>query len=145
MQSACWRSASLHTNLNINNVLKALGNYSYEVFFSLVNALIDGSEGRVLQIISEFYNDGHDLKLFVDQFLDFILNVCKFILFGNTTLTTFPNSFTDSLKNCTNFDNPQNYYTYLVDRVLELKNRLKNDSNPKSTIEASFLLIARGA
>ena len=139
------KCVSLDTNLNINNVLKALGNYSYEVFFSLVNALIDGSEGRVLQIISEFYNDGHDLKLFVDQFLDFILNVCKFILFGNTTLTTFPNSFTDSLKNCTNFDNPQNYYTYLVDRVLELKNRLKNDSNPKSTIEASFLLIARGA
>ncbi|NLE03627.1 MAG: DNA polymerase III subunit gamma/tau, partial [Crenarchaeota archaeon] len=68
-------------DLNIENTLKALGNYSYDVFFNLVNAVIDANEAEVLRIVANFYNEGNDLKLFVEQFLTFNLNVCKYALF----------------------------------------------------------------
>jgi len=138
------KCVGLSSDLNINNVLTALGNYSYKIFFDLINALIDGNEVTTLQIISYFYNEGNDLKLFIEQFLDFNLNICKYALFKSTELITIPSSMEDELKNCTNFNEPNKYYVYVVDKLLELKNMLKNDSNPKSTIEVIMLSICRG-
>ena len=99
--------------LNIQNTLTALGNYSYDVFFNLVNALIDAKEADVLKIIAQFYNEGNDLKLFVEQFLTFCLNVCKYALFNSCELITIPISMEDKLKGCTNFDSPGLYTLWI--------------------------------
>lgn len=139
------KCSSYSTDLSINNVLSALGNYSYETFFSLINNMIDGNESEVLRIISEFYDEGNDLKLFVDQFLNFTMDVTKYALFKSTDVTRIPNSMEESLVNSTNFDNAAKYYAYVLDKLLVLKNMLKNDNSPRSTIEILFLQITRCA
>lgn len=139
------KCSSYSSDLSINNVLAALGNYSYDSFFSLVNNMIDGNEKDVLKIISDFYDQGNDLKLFVDQFLNFCMDVTKYSLFRSTDVTRIPISMESALQGATNFDNASKYYTYVIDKLLVLKNMLKSDTSPRSTIEIVFLQITRCA
>ena len=137
------KCSSYSTDLNINNVLAALGNYSYETFFNLINYMIDGNEADVLATISKFYDEGNDLKLFVDQFLNFCMDVTKYALFKTTEVTRIPVSMESALQGSTNFDNSAKYYMYVIDKLLVLKNMLKNDNSPRATIEILFLQITR--
>lgn len=129
--------------LNIDTVLASLGSYSYEMFFQLVNAIIDDNEQTVLKIIEDVYNTGSDLKLFVDQFLNFCLDITKYAIFQSTEMVKMPSSLEGELKLATNFDNASKTYCYIIDRLLELKNMLKQDTNIKDTIEVYMLRIAR--
>lgn len=137
------KCAGYSTDLSINNVLEALGNYSYDTFFALINNIIDGKEGEVLKILEEFYRAGNDLKLFIDMFLSFCLDVSKYVIFNSTDMLKIPSSMEDRLKNSTNFENSLQYYMYIVNQLLDLKNMLKNDSNIKSTIEVMFIKMTR--
>ena len=51
--------------LTIENVLNALGNYSYDTYFDLINSVVDGNYAVCDDIINSIYNDGIDMKLFV--------------------------------------------------------------------------------
>jgi DNA polymerase-3 subunit gamma/tau len=133
------------TDMCIENVLASLGNYSYNTFFSLINSMIDGDEGAVLRLISDFYDEGNDLKLFVEQFLNFCMDVTKYALFKDCSTTRIPASMEDKLIHSTNIDGASKYYMYVVDKLLGLKNMLKNDTSPRATIEITFLQITRCA
>lgn len=137
------KCAGYSKDLCIENVLETLGNYSYRTFFRLVNGLIDGKEDVVLSVIDEFYRSGNDLKLCIDLFLSFCLDISKYSIFQSCTMLKIPSTMEGDLKSATNFDNAKDYYMYLVNRLLELKNMLKNDSNVLSTIEVMMLKIAR--
>lgn len=129
--------------LDITNVLECLGSFSYKTFFELVNALIDGVEGTVLSIVEEYHSKGYDLKLFIEQLLNFCLDVAKYAIFKNCNLVKIPSSMEPDLINATNIENASGYYMYLVDKLLDLKQMLKNDTAVKDTIEVSLLRIAR--
>ena len=135
--------ASLSTDISIENTLEALGAYSYDMFFTLANSIIDGNSAEVCKIVSGVYHKGNDLKLFVDQFFNFCLDVTKYCLFKSTDMIGIPASLEDKLKNSTNFETPEKYYMYIVDRLLELKNKIKNDTSVRTTVEATFLRISR--
>ena len=107
--------------------------------------MIDGVEAPVLKLISDFYDEGNDLKLFVDQFLNFVMDVNKYSLFKTCDVTKIPSSMEDKLIGSTNFDNAPKYYSYVADKLLQLKNMLKNDNSPRVTIEIMLLQITRCA
>lgn len=137
------KCASYDTDLSIGNVLESLGNYSYETFFRLINSIIDGNEGDVINIIEDFYNIGNDLKIFIDSFLSFCLDVSKYAIFQNLSMTKIPSSMEENMKNSVNFDSATKYYMYILDKLLNLKQLLKNDSNIKDTITVVFLQMTR--
>ena len=47
------------------------------------------------------------------------------------------------LTNSTNFNDAPKYYSYVIDKLLQLKNMLKNDNTPRVTIEIMLLQITR--
>lgn len=138
------KAVGYSSDLSITNVLSALGNFSYSVFFKLCNALIDGNEKLVFEIVSECYDTGNDLKLFVSQFLNFVIDLAKYSLFKTVDVTRIPVSMEEDLKYATGFDSPEKYYTYVMDKLLVLKNMLKTEVDIRSTVEVSLLQIARG-
>ena len=135
--------ASYDTNISIENTLQALGAYSYQMFFDLANSIIDGNVQSTLTIVTKVYNEGNDLKLFVDSFFTFCLDIVKYCLFKSMEMINIPNSFEEQLQNSINFDNPDKYYMFIVDKLLELKNRIKNDTMVKAVVEAFFTKMAR--
>lgn len=135
--------ASYDTDMTIDKAMAALGTYSYQMFFTLVNDIIDCKQDKVLETISNIYYDGKDLKLFVDQFFSFCLDVTKYCLFKSTELLEIPASQEEALKLSTNFENAEKYYMVIVDKLLNLKSKIRNDSSPRTTVEATFLNITR--
>ena len=135
--------ASLDTNITIENTLEALGAYSYTMFFKLVNDIIDGKQDEVIKTVSDIYYNGNDLKLFVDSFFNFCLDITKYCLFKSTDLIEIPPSQEENLKNSTNFDNAEKYYMYIVDNLLQLKTKIKNDTSVRTTVEVAFLHMSR--
>lgn len=137
------KCASYDTNLSIENVLEALGEYSYESMFKLLNAFIDGSEKDIFEIVNSYYNKGNDLKLFVDKLLSFVLDVNKYAIFKDCSMLKIPVTFEEDLKRTVAIDNASAYFMYVADKLLDLKIAIKNDSDIKSTIEVMFTQIAR--
>ena len=131
--------ASFSSEITIENTLEALGTYSYDMFFTLVNAIIDGNQQVVAGIVSDIYHKGNDLRLFVDQFFSFCLDVTKYCLFKSTEMIGIPSSLEPKLKDSTNFDTPERYYMTIVDKLLDLKNNI----SVRTTVEATFMRIAR--
>ena len=72
------KAASYSTDLNIDNVLKSLGNFSYNVLFDLTDAMTHKDEENIIKIINYCFNTGNDLKLFINQFTDFSLDLFKY-------------------------------------------------------------------
>jgi DNA polymerase-3 subunit gamma/tau len=137
------KCAGYSNDLSIDNVLEALGNFSYDTFFSLVNAIIDGDEANVLNILNALFLNGGDLKIFIDSYLSFCLDLAKYCIFKNCNCTKIPSSFENDMLNATNFDNNSKYYMYIVNTLLELKNMVKADSDIRSTLEVMFLRMTR--
>lgn len=137
------KSASYSPNLTLDNTLTALGAYPYPKLFELTNSLIDGDEQSILTIIDYFYNDGSDLKVFIDKYLEFIIDLAKYCIFKSMDIIHIPASMETLLSKTTAIDNNTKYFQYVANKLLELKNLVKNDMNIKVTLEVIMLQIAR--
>lgn len=130
-------------DININNALICLGDFSYDTYFSLVDSIIDGDIKKAFNIISSIYNSGSNLSKFVDTFLEFNIDVLKYILYEDIKSTKLPVTLSDKLKYSTSIENSQKYYFYIIDNLLETKNMLRFNNDVKSTVEVMFSKMCR--
>lgn len=137
------KCASYNEDLSIDNVIYALGDYSYNTYFDLINKIIDGNTKEVLNDLTSIYNSGNDLKLFIEKFLEFCVDVEKYIIMQDCSVTKIPSTMEEKLKNSINFNGADSYYLYVLNNLLELKNNLKTDVNPFSTIQVVFMKMCR--
>ncbi len=146
------KCAGFSNDLCITNVIQSLGNFSYETFLDLTNSLIDCDQRRALNIIEDCFNNGGDLKVFIEQYLDFILDLNKYCLFNDISLTKIPTSLenpkqkgdTRCIKFAVGIEDNVKYYNYLVNKILDIKNSLRYDTLPKTTISIGLINICRG-
>ena len=70
------------TDLTLENVVEALGTTDYDTMFKLTDYLLqlNGEESTklALQLIEDIYNEGKDLKTFVKQYIQFLLDLDKY-------------------------------------------------------------------
>ena len=116
---------SFSKDISIENVLYALGNYSYEKLFQLINLIIDSKEAEVLTVINELYDSGADMKIFVDQFLSFCLDISKYILTKDCSILTIPSTYESNILSSINISSADKYYAYVIDNLIQLKQALK--------------------
>ena len=126
-------------DITLENVLQVLGSFSYDTYFSLVNAIIDKNESTIITLIDGLYNEGSDLKLFVEMFLDFLLDLTKYVIFRSFAIIKIPESYKEKLEYTINVENAGKYFNHLIDKVLELKTLVKGDPNIKTTVEIYLL------
>ena len=149
------KAANYNKDLNINNVLECLGNFSYDSFFDLTNAFVDRDEKTIINLLEAFFNSGKDLKLFIEQYLEFVLDLTKYALFNDMSCVKIPLSLEAvklpngepsprCMKYVTGFDGSLNYFNTLVEDILKIKNAIRYDVNSKTTIEAMCIAICRG-
>ena len=138
------KASSYSTDLNINNVLSCLGNFSYDVQFDLLGAISHRDEELTIKIINYCFNRGNDLKLFITQFTDFALDLLKYTIFQSLELTKFPSSLITKIQTTINFENARGYFSYLTNRLMNLSNMLKQDVNPLTTTTIYLLGLCRG-
>lgn len=138
------KCADYSTEITVENIMKVLGTTSHAIMFGLVDSLIRNDIPTMFSILNDITNNGVGIKLFIDNFLEFLINIQKYIVFHDCNLTIFPSSREEDLQYIINFENPSNYFNYLINKIFELKNYIKNDSDIKSTMEVIFIQISRG-
>lgn len=133
--------ADYSKELNIENTLNILGSYSYDDFLELTNASIDGNQAKVLSIIENLDNNGKNLKNFVDEYMKFVLDLSKYSLFKDISMTTFPISLEDKVKYAVSFDKNIDAFNLIIDSLLELKQVIRYDDTYVLTIKGYFVRI----
>lgn len=129
-------------NITIEDVIAVLGDCSYDTFFDLTNARIDGDIGKIITLIDRSYSNGDDLKLFIDKYFEFIISVCKYCIFEDIKITGIPEYYKDKLDYLVNIEEPKLFFNKYLQDVLAIKQAIKGDNNIKNTVEA--MLIKRG-
>ena len=137
------KCANYSNDLNIDNVLECLGNFSYDSFFNLTGAILNKEEGDVLKTINSYYLSGKDLKLFVEQYLDFALDLAKYCLFKDINLVKIPANLEPRCSGYASIPNILKWTNNLVTTLLDIKNVIKYDVNYKNTIEVMFIKLCR--
>jgi DNA polymerase-3 subunit gamma/tau len=138
------KSSNYSKDLSISNVLNALGTSSYQSFFNLTDVIIDGNEKEVINIVEKLYQEGIDLKVFIDSYFEFTLDLNKFCIFNDMKVTKIPLSMEKETKYTTSITNNSVYFNKFNSTILDLKNTIKNDSFIKSTITLMLLKMCRG-
>lgn len=129
---------SLSPNLTMENVLKTVGAENYDTFIQMLYALVNKDGTSSVQIIEDIYNGGKDVKLFMKEFAKFILEVEKYCLFKNFKYINLPNTMKPELEELCN----ENIFD-VMELVVDVNNKIKWDSDPKTLIELSILLYCK--
>lgn len=131
---------SFNKDLTVENVVKALGISDYDNLNDLLGFICGKQRTSSINIIENVYNQGKDLKLFIKQFIQFILDVCKFQIYGNYDYVQVPN--TVNLEHYNQID--YNMLLDILDSMINLSNQIKYDQNPKILVESTILLLCKG-
>jgi DNA polymerase III gamma/tau subunit len=139
--------ADLSTDLSLDLVKPVLGVLSYEAMFNLTWALQDKDEAKVLSLINHLYNNGNDLKNFIETYLEFILELNRYLLLKNIEYTNIPAYLATEnnpvVQQTLNFPDIKKWLNNLTDLLLRIKLETKYDSFYKSTIEAFLIKLCR--
>lgn len=127
--------------LDVNNALEVLGSYSLHDFCKLTDQLIDGQEGQVLTILEEAERSGRSLKIFVNQYLSFTLDLIKYALFKDISITQLPQSMEVEVKRTVGFMGNVAAFNLIVEALLKLKNMVRFDEDAGTTIRAYFVQL----
>ena len=141
--------ADYSTDLCLANTKAVLGEAPFERMLKLTNCLIGANEQYTLLAIETLASEGKDLKQFIDEYLSFTLELTKYILFKNISITNIPEYLENSADSMTNvkltttFDNSLTWFNNLIDKLLELKSAIKYDTAVKAVVEAYMLQFCR--
>lgn len=141
--------ADVSNELSLDNTKAVLGEAPFERMLKLTNCLIGGNEQYTLAAIDTLAREGKDLKQFTNEYLSFVLELTRYILFKNIEMTNIPaylENSTDtmvSVSYTTSFDGALAWFSYLTDKLLEIKNVIKYDTSVKAVVEAYLLQVCR--
>ena len=132
---------SFSPDINVENVVQALGTVDYDVMFDLTNAIIDMESDKAVIIIEEAHRSGVDLKQFMKQYSYFILDAYKYYLLGDFEYLQIPSTYSDILDSWD--DEIYIFLKELLDEVIKLNADIKWEPNPKPLIEATIILLCQ--
>lgn len=134
---------SFSPDINVENVVQALGTVDYQVMFDLTDAIIDMRAGDAVTIIEEAHRSGVDLKQFMKQYSYFILDAYKYYLLGDFEYLQIPSTYSDILDSWD--DETYDFIKELLAEIIKLNADIKWESSPKPLIEATIILLCQEA
>lgn len=141
------RCAGFSTDLKLENTKRILGESNFETMFKLTWAIQKKNESQILAILDELSAAGGDLRQFVGVYLDFVLDLEKYILSKDISLTSIPEHLASEsnpvIQFTTKGDDSLDYFIKLSEAVLNIKQAIKYDSGYKSTIAVLLIRFSR--
>ena len=130
---------SFSSDLTVENVIKALGVTDYNTMFDLNNAFFENDKPKLIKIVSDVYSSGMDLKLFIKNYFEFLLDLNVYCLTKDLSMTKIPEIWVDEMNSYGSHEwsVSNNLLTYITD----LQSSIKWEQNPKAVIIAKFILF----
>lgn len=122
---------------------ESLGLFSFDVYFNLINSIVDKSIEKILSITDELSDNGTDFKVFIDGFISFVLDLNKYIISNEIRTTKIPSYLEDKVKYAVGFEGNNKILLDIVESLLEIKNAIKQDTDLSSTVQVMLISISR--
>ena len=130
---------SYSRDLTLDNVVKALGVVDYSTMFDLIQIFHNKDIELCLKSINNIYSSGMDLKLFIKDFFEFILDVNVALTLKSLDFTKLP-SIWESTISAFGSDYKSVIFN-MLSMLNELQSSIKWEQNPKAVISAKFILF----
>lgn len=137
---------SFTKNITVSDVEKVLGVTSYDILFNILNCIISKDQVGIIQAVDTLAKSGMDLRLFVKNFLSFVLEVNKFVILRDVNpqrtmeLINLPQSFATRLAVYNNTHRAS--LKMILDKMVELNSSLKWETDVRPVLETNLLLMA---
>ena len=125
-------------SLSIQNVISALGTVDYHVMFDLSEAIFDKKVDRIIEIIETIHRSGKDLKQFIKQYMNFLLDVCKYSSLKSFEFLQIPITYKTELSSYDSYEFDVSHK--LLGDMIRLNADIKWDTTPKPMIEATLIM-----
>ena len=129
--------------MKLEQTVKILGKTPYSAYFYITNAIIDGDHAKVLKAVDKLDSNGVSMIGFVSDYAKFLLNVCKYCVFGDIGFTTIPASLKKDLDFAVGIEDNVKYYDYLMSGVMALKQGAAKTADAKTNIEVGLIDLMR--
>lgn len=127
---------SYSKNLTTSNVMKCLEIVDFNYMNDLTLNILNNKKLEVINITEDIYNKGNDIKIFIKQYLDFIVNHIKLIYTKNEFVTLFSKEVCEKLLK-ENIDIDK--YLLLMNLFVNLNDNIKYETNPKILLQANLI------
>ena len=128
------------SELTIENIVKALGVADYDMMCKLTMNYIVDNAATIIELVEQIHSSGIDLKQFIRQYINFVLDIKKYIILQDFTYLQLPQveQITTLLKDIVNNEEFE-VVDSLLDKLLKLNTDIKYDPAPKCIIEAVLI------
>lgn len=125
--------------ITTKSVLNCLGITSYTTMNQLLRFIFKRESEQALNIIYDTFYSGKDLKIFIRDCANYILDLCKYKLTKKYELTNLPDTHKDEATvTVDNID--MNFLINSLDVFNNLYNTIKYEQNPRAMVESEVLM-----
>ena len=128
---------SYSTELTTDTVVKALGIADYDVMIRLTNAVLGNKVRDVIDILNGVHKTGIDLKQFIKNYFEFILDANIYSVTGNEDMVKLPDRIIRKLESSLNSE----IYFDLLEFLVDLQGKIKWAQNVKAVVISEFMLF----
>ena len=129
---------SYTNNVTVDSVVEVLGITGYNIQFEILDALLLKNDQLLTEKLEEVYRSGKDIKLFVKNFLSFVLDINKYLITKSFDYINIPNNYQDKLASYQ--EAHRTYMKVLLAKLITLNSDMKWETNPKTLLESTLLL-----
>lgn len=129
---------SYSNDVIVQNVINALGVADYDTMFELTAFLSTKNINGMLNLVNSVFESGMDLKQFIKDYFEFILDLNTYHHTGNMDLIKLPLNYENTIKEI--IQDEWHHIINLLPVTVDLMNEIKWVQNPKSVIVARFML-----
>ena len=128
---------------DMSKFFESLNVCGYSDFFELLNFIIDGKEADMLNKLKNILLKYNSQNGFVTDYLSFVMDISKYLVCEDMSLTKMSSGWIQSIKNVMNFDGAVQYYSYLSGKLIDLKKSIAYMPDSEDFIYFSFLSMTR--
>lgn len=128
---------SYSEDITLDNVMKALELSDINTFIDLTDCVLSKDKKSIIDIIEDVYASGEDMKQFIKQYMNFVLDISKWQICNNFKYTQLPETgdMKDWLKNVGELDDILD----LLDLIIDIDADIKYSNSAKEYIEVQLI------
>lgn len=138
------KTLSFSKNITVQDVEKVLGVTSYDILFDVLDCILGKNQQGLLTSLDRLVKSGMDLKLFVKNFLSFVLDVNKYVILKEVgqqnplELTSLPKSFEEKMRKYNG--SHKTALKSLLTTLINLNSSLKWETDVRPVLETNLLM-----
>ena len=126
-------------NLTAENVEKALGIVGYKQMVGIISFIQQHKSTELIALIDEIYSQGIDIKTFLPQLIQFVLDISKYVLTGDYKFSRLPDYYESEISK---LNLTKERISELIDGLIKLNSCVKYESNPIVFVQAFLLRVS---